>query len=165
MTIKQENKPTKFNIDWGTIWFGFAVTTPLVLFIAMFIVPLEDKIFFKQWAFVGGIILASTIFINGKNYENYINDYKKLMTLVSLAVLITMSIMASGYKTDAMVLIIKENKPKLITDFSSCSKKKNIVIEDYKLIRDSGNYYIIPWDESKRYKVSDIKLYDYKEFN
>ena len=168
MTIKQDKdtvkwkNPIDLQIEFQKllegIWFYTAIIGPLIVFVALLTVPLDIKVTLKIYGLVTALYLISLTFYSAhKNKE-----YKKVLFIMSLSIVIANAFMIGDYKDELLIQEIKKSKPTLTTTFSKCSKKENVILDDYQLIRERGNYYIIPWEEDRKIDLDDVEKYDYE---
>ena len=59
------------------------------------------------------------------------------------------------------VNMIKREHPHFSTNFSECSKKENIILDDYKLIHENSKYYIV--NNGIKYDIDEVAKYEYEE--
>jgi len=164
MTIKSPKifkMPSFDNINLNKMFLFMLVFATILLTTLSMILPLET---------IAKLNFFSFLFLCATGYF-FIVDYDKLglthknhiIIIISLffMLIITSLNIHSSHKT-MFVDMIKKEHPQLSTDFSNCSGKKNIILEDYKLIRENSRYYIV--NDGIKYNLDDVAKYEYEEF-
>jgi len=164
MTIKSPKifkMPSFDNINLNRMFLFMFIAAIILLMTLSTILPLETvaKLNFLSYLFMIGIgyfFIIDHIKL-GLTHKNHV------IIIISLffILLITGLNIQSSHKT-LFVDMIKKEHPQLSTDFSKCSGKENIILDDYKLIRENSKYYII--NNGIKYNLDDVAKYEYEEF-